>query len=110
MHRAMMVRSRNPGSVTAVGSSMLHDLRLAFRALLRAPLASGLAITCLALGIGTNATMFSVVSTTMLRPLPFAHAERLVTVWGTQPQGGVRRGGSSFLDLVDYQEQVRTLD
>jgi putative ABC transport system permease protein len=89
---------------------MLHDLRLAFRALLRAPLASGLAITCLALGIGTNATMFSVVSTTMLRPLPFASAERLVTVWSTQPQGGVRRGGSSFLDLVDYQEQSRALD
>jgi putative ABC transport system permease protein len=89
---------------------MAHDLRLAVRTLLRAPLASGLAIVCLALGIGTNATMFSVVSTTMLRPLPFANPGRLVTVWGGQPQGGVRRGGTSFLDLVDYQEQTTTLD
>ena len=89
---------------------MLHDLRLALRALLRAPLASSLAILCLALGIGTNATMFSVVSTTMIRPLPFRDADRLVTVWATQPAGGVRRGDSSFLDLVDYQQQSSALD
>ena len=43
--------------------ALLHDLRLAFRGLVRAPLAVGLAVVCLALGIGTNATMFSVVST-----------------------------------------------
>ena len=85
---------------------MRHDLRLAVRALLRAPLASSLAILCLALGIGTNATMFSVVSTTMIRPLPFRDADRLVTVWSTQPAGGVRRGGSSFPDLVDYRQQA----
>ena len=89
---------------------MRHDLRLAVRALLRAPLASSLAILCLALGIGTNATMFSVVSTTMIRPLPFRDADRLVTVWATQPAGGVRRGDSSFLDLVDYQQQSSALD
>ena len=89
---------------------MRHDLRLALRALLRAPLASSLAILCLALGIGTNATMFSVVSTTMIRPLPFRDADRLVTVWATQPAGGVRRGDSSFLDLVDYQQQSSALD
>jgi predicted permease len=89
---------------------MLHDLRLAFRALLRAPLASGLAILCLALGIGTNATMFSLVSTMIIQPLPFRDAERQVTVWSTQPGGGVDRGGTSYLDLVDYQEQITTLD
>jgi putative ABC transport system permease protein len=89
---------------------MRHDLRLAVRALRRSPLASSLAILCLALGIGTNATMFSVVSTTMIRPLPFRDADRLVTVWSTQPAGGVRRGGSSFPDLVDYQQQSTALD
>lgn len=89
---------------------MLHDLRLATRALLRAPLASGLAVLCLALGIGTNATMFSLVSTMIIRPLPFRDAERLVTVWSTQPGAGVGRGGSSFLDLVDYQQQATAID
>ena len=85
---------------------MLHDFRLALRGLVRAPLASTLAIVCLAVGIGTNATMFSVVSTTLVEPLPFPNGERLVTISSTQPEGGVRRGGTSFLDLQDYQEQA----
>jgi putative ABC transport system permease protein len=89
---------------------MVHDLRLAWRALVRAPLASTLAIVCLALGIGTNATMFSVISTTSLDLLPFRDAERLVTVVSTQPAGGVRRGGMSFLDLQDYQEQAAAFE
>jgi putative ABC transport system permease protein len=89
---------------------MLHDLRLALRGLVRAPLASMLAIVCLALGIGTNATMFSVVSGMILSPLPFRDADRLVTVWSTQPEGGVRRGATSFLDLQDYQEQATAFE
>lgn len=89
---------------------MPHDLRLALRGLVRAPLASVLAIACLALGIGTNATMFSVLSTTVLSPLPFRDADRLVTVWSTQQQGGVRRGLTSFLDLQDYQEQAAAFE
>ena len=54
--------------------------------------------------------MFSLVSTTILRPLPFRDAERLVTVWGPQPGGNANRGGTSYLDLVDYQEQATALD
>lgn len=87
--------------------TMVHDLRLALRGLVRAPLASVLAIVCLALGIGANASMFSLVGTTMLNPLPFRDPERLVTVWSTQAGGGVSRGLTSFLDLSDYQEQAR---
>ncbi len=89
---------------------MLHDFRLALRGLVRAPLASTLAIVCLAVGIGTNATMFSVISTTLVEPLPFPDADRLVTVSSTQQEGGVRRGGTSFLDLQDYQEQASGFD
>ena len=85
---------------------MLHDFRLALRGLVRAPLAATLAIVCLAVGIGTNATMFSVVSTMLVEPLPFPDADRLVTVSSTQQEGGVRRGSTSFLDLQDYQEQA----
>ncbi|HTM31390.1 MAG TPA: ABC transporter permease [Vicinamibacterales bacterium] len=89
---------------------MLHDLRLALRGLVRAPLASILAITCLALGIGTNATMFSVVSTTLIDSLPFRDSSHLVTVRSTQPEGGVRRGNVSFPDLRDYQEQATAFE
>ena len=89
---------------------LLHDLRLALRGLLRAPLATGLAVVCLALGIGTNATMFSVVNSLLLKALPFREPAQLVTVWSTQPAGGVNRSGTSYLDLVDYQEQSRAFE
>ena len=77
---------------------------------MRAPLAVGLAVLCLALGIGTNATMFSVVSGLLLNPLPFRDPSRLVTVWSTHAEGGVNRGATSYLDLRDYQEQSRAFD
>jgi len=89
---------------------MRHDFRLALRGLARAPLASVLAVVCLALGIGTNATMFSVLSTTLIDALPFRAPDELVTVHSTQPEGGVRRGGTSFPDLRDYQEQASAFE
>ena len=82
-----------------------QDLRLAVRALWRAPLATALAMTCLALGIGTNATMFSVVSGTLLNPLPFPEPGEMLVVSATTPDGRRGRAGVSYLDLVDYQAQ-----
>lgn len=52
--------------------------------------------------------MFGMVSSLLLEPLPFRDADQLVTVTLRQPQGGVNRGGLSFLDFVDYQEQAPT--
>ncbi|MEZ5289141.1 MAG: ABC transporter permease [Vicinamibacterales bacterium] len=90
--------------------TLLHDLRLALRALLRAPVAAGLAVACLSLGIGVNATIFSIVQGTVLQPLPFKDAERLVTVWSTQPEGRTRRGAVSYQDFVDFRAGSRALD
>jgi putative ABC transport system permease protein len=89
---------------------LLQDLRLAVRALWKSPLATGLAMVCLALGIGTNATMFSVVSGTLLDPLPFRDPGQLVTIWSTQPESGVRRGGLSVPDLRDYEAESRAIE
>ena len=86
---------------------VFYDLRLALRGLRRAPLASGLAVVCLALGIGANASMFSVVHGLILTPLPFTDAERLVTVQGTNASAGIRRSGTAYPDLLDYQAQSR---
>ena len=82
-----------------------QDLRLALRALWKSPLATGLAMTCLALGIGTNATMFSVVSGLLLNPLPFREPAQLLVVSATTPDGRRGRAGVSYLDLTDYQAQ-----
>jgi putative ABC transport system permease protein len=89
---------------------LLQDLRLALRALWKSPMATGLAMACLALGIGTNATMFGVVNGTLLNPLPFHDADRLVTVQSTQQERGIRRGGLSVPDLHDYQEGSLALE
>ena len=56
----------------------MHDIRLAIRALLRTPVVSAVAIVSLALGIGANAAVFSILNAVLLKPLPYPNAERLV--------------------------------
>jgi putative ABC transport system permease protein len=60
----------------------VNALRYAVRTLLAGRLFTAVAVTCLALAIATNTTMFSVFDAMFLRPLPFANAERLVSISG----------------------------
>jgi putative ABC transport system permease protein len=86
------------------------DVRYAFRTLARAPVLTGLAILCLALGIGANATMFSVVHSTLVQPLPFREPDRLVDLWSVRPAAGDGRSGTSYRDFLDWERQATSFD
>jgi hypothetical protein len=69
---------------------MMTDLRYAFRMLAKSPAFTAVAVITLALGIGANTAIFSVVQGTLLRPLPFPDAERLVRLYEAQDDSGAR--------------------
>jgi putative ABC transport system permease protein len=84
--------------------TLAQDTRYALRTLRARPAFTVVAVLTLALGIGANATIFSVVNELLLRPLPFHEPERLVTVWGVR-EG--KRGGVSYPDLLDFSRESR---
>ncbi|MFN2397922.1 MAG: ABC transporter permease [Gemmatimonadaceae bacterium] len=89
--------------------SWLQDLRFAARTLLKSPGFTALAVLCLALGIGVNTMIFSVVNAVIIEPLPFRDAERLVALKATRPKAGLDNESISFADYRDWREQSTTL-
>jgi len=87
--------------------TLLQDLRYAFRTLVTNPGFAALTIVCLALGIGVNSTIFSVVDTVAIRPLPFRDPEQLVALHTTHQANGIERGGVSYRDLQDWKARTR---
>jgi putative ABC transport system permease protein len=83
------------------------DIKYALRGLLKSPGFTLVAILTLALGIGANTAIFSVVYTVLLRPLPFGEPERLVQIWETRPERGWT-GVAVSPNFWDYREQNRT--
>ena len=77
---------------------MLGDIRFAFRMLAKTPGFAAIAVLTLALGIGANTAIFSVVEGTLLRPLPFPHAERLVRIFEAQDESGARAASINLSD------------
>ena len=91
----------------------MNDLRYALRALIKSPAFSFIAIAALALGIGANTAMFSVVNAILLRPLPFPQSDRLVTIWQTNPavaKMGFPLAPTSVPDFQDWRTQAKSFE
>ena len=88
--------------------SLLQDFRFAVRILLKSPGFAAIAVLCVAIGIGANTTIFSVVNAVLLRPFPYADPESIVAVHETQVKNEIDRAGLSYLDYQDLREQNRS--
>jgi len=90
---------------------MLTDLKYALRMLVKAPVFAVIAVLTLALGIGANSAIFSVIDTVLLRPLPFKNPDEIVNIWGRYPNdnGKIRTNVHSYPDYLDLRDQSQTI-
>jgi putative ABC transport system permease protein len=93
--------------VSVLLETALQDMRYAVRTLWRAPLFTIAATATLAIGIGVNTAMYAVVYGVLIRPLPYAEADRLHMLFQTSGRAGRTR--VTPLDFVDLQAQVRSM-
>ena len=89
---------------------VLQDWRVGLRMLLKKPGFTALAIVTLALGIGANTAIFSVVNAVLLRPLQFPEPERLVTLWERNPKQGYEENVASPPNFVEWRQQSRAFE
>jgi putative ABC transport system permease protein len=85
--------------------TLIQDIRYGIRMLLKSPGLSIVATVALALGIGANTAIFSVVNGVLLRPLPFPNPDALMAVFETDQQRGQVRGSYSYPNFFDLREQ-----
>jgi predicted permease len=88
----------------------MRELRYAVRSLRKQPVFTLAAALTLALGIGANTAIFSIVYQTLLRPLPYRDPGRLVFVWNSYPRGGGEPSRVSIPDYLDRRSQARSLE
>ncbi|MEO8358756.1 MAG: ABC transporter permease [Vicinamibacteria bacterium] len=89
---------------------LLKDIRYGIRTLLKAKGFAFATIMTLGLGIGANTAIFSLISGVLLKPLPYANADRLVLVRQSAPAAGRANSGVSVKELYDYREQAKEFD
>jgi predicted permease len=86
--------------------TLLQDVRYGARMLLKNPGFTFVAVLVLALGIGANTALFSVVNGVLLRPLPYGDPERIVTLWERNERDGIARDDVSPANFLDWQERA----
>jgi predicted permease len=90
--------------------SFLQDIRHGLRTLGRVPGLVVVAVVTLALGIGANTAIFSVIYSVLLKPLPFPHADRVVQAWMSFPERGIDRTSWSHGNFWDARDMVTAFD
>jgi putative ABC transport system permease protein len=90
--------------------TLIQDLRYAVRSLLKSPSFTAIAVLTLALGIGANAAIFSVIDAVLLKPLPYAAPERLVRLNHFYPSLNNLRAGVSVPGFRDYDKQTAVFE
>jgi len=85
--------------------TLLRDVRFGLRILKKSPAFTAAAVITLALGIGANTALFTLVRGILLRPLPVRAANRLVVIWDSNPGVGLSRVGPSGQDYLDWRDQ-----
>jgi putative ABC transport system permease protein len=98
-----------PRRMTMLGDA-LQDLRYGLRMLWKNPGFTTVAVIALALGIGANSAIFSVVNTVLLRPLPYKEPERLVMVWEDDTKGGYPRDTPAAANYIDWRDQSKVFE
>jgi hypothetical protein len=88
----------------------MNDLKFAFRQLLKNPGFTAVAVLTLALGIGANTAIFSVVNTVLLKPLPFDAPDRIIALGQQTTQNRAALIQFSFRNFDDLRQQSRSFD
>jgi putative ABC transport system permease protein len=88
---------------------LIQDIRFGLRTALKNKGVTGLAVVCLAIGIGLNTMMFSVVDGVLVHPLPYQDPETIAVIRSTLKENGVTRSQLSWLELQDWKERSRSL-
>jgi predicted permease len=89
--------------------AMIQDFRFGLRILRKQPGVTFIAVVTLALGIGANTAIFSVVNMVLLNPLPYVDSNRLVAVWSS-PKGARNRWTSAYPDYLDWKNDARSFE
>src|SRR5690348_15033856 len=96
--------------VPVIFAMLWQDVRFGLRLLRRSPGFTVAAIAALALGIGANTAVFSIVDSVLIRPLPYPHADRLAVVWQASRDQGWDRISPSGADYVQFKRQVGSFE
>jgi putative ABC transport system permease protein len=104
------IRGWTPRARGAGLAELDGDVRFAVRTLRKNPAFTAVVLLTLALGIGANAAIFSVVNAVLLRPLPYYDADRLVVIWGDLHRPGVNEIPASAGEFADFRDRSQSFE